>query len=1858
MASIISTAFVVVKPDLGGFEEELRAKLKTSIGKLSVADRTITMRAQFEKGTREKLISSLGSKAKPTPFFVAPTIAPGSVASLRKEIQKQLGAVPVGIAPGSASGSASTTARSTGQAAAQKAAGESAATAAPEVLSLAEATDAAAAAATRLTKATRAENLALSELQSRSGKVAPAKVQSLRGTFTSASNERLAAEQAQVAASAQVEAAALAEVETAAAIVATKTELLAAAHATAAPAVASLTALLEAETVAAEALAEALVRGASATEQRNLRTGLTKASAPVKTARGEEAAAAARADQIAVAASEARLAADAASAEVRSLLAAKTTELAAAQGAEAAAVNLVALEQAALEATEATGVVTTTKLRERTLKTAEGYLELAQSATLAAAAIKESEAATASSLAGLAKPIADAQKALTDAAAKRAAINTAGVTPAVPLGTDRARTTAAEAAVKSAERAAAATAELRASSREILRTAGAGTEEAARSALRESRALDKAAQSELGLAQATRIRLEQTEIATIASAKEAAALEAGRQAQVLGSGIGTAGAGKTGAAAADAELAAANAFLAQSQKAVTLTSEAGLIAARELAIAQEQAALGAVEQAKASLAAEVGLEGQAAAARATARAEALLRAAQDPQGINPRAAAQEGIRKSIALERELIRLDRSLATAEGEVAAAIRLKVAELTKSSIGLEASNRAQLQSILLSEERAAALVQEANADATRTSQALRGAGATGATFLGLRGAVLSSSAPFLLATAAAIGFAKTIGTASQLEQSLNVFQATAGATAAQMELVSRNAKTLGADLSLPATSANDAAAAMTELAKAGLSVNNAIAASKGVLQLSTAANISVVDAAKIVATELNAFNLAGGEATRVADLLAGASKEAQGEITDFALAFQQVSAVANQVGLPLETTTALLTQFAKAGLRGSDAGTSLRTLLLRLVPTTKAAADAQASLGISLDKSLPSGAQFINLVDQYTAALAKLGPIAQQEALTQIFGQDAIRGASISLTKGSADLLALQKTVSEVGLAAEITAGRTKGLSGATEGLKSQVQTLAATTGTALLPTLTSMAQTLSSIVGTANSAADALGRLGKTKVQPLGISAQDVGGALGGGGTIANIGLALGAGFGIKALKGRRDARKLEAAEAKAAAEAVAVAEKVAATETLAAWEVTSAGVITATQVQTAAQIAGAEKAAAAQAAAARLARAEWLASLTAIQRAQVLTTAAAGRFTGILKGNKGLAAGIVGTIAGQAIQGDGSPGARNEIGGVVSGAAQGAVIGSIIPGVGTAVGAAGGAIFGAVTTASAERKAAKDKWNGLSGEDQWAWFLKEEGQREDGSFANPGRGSFQLSFLGFKLKPNPFAAQSAQVVGLPQSPLGLTATSLVSSTSKTGNVSFSTGDTKFSGGAIGDFLKKSAANVKENIKGARENAALQAELALAEAELAGDTKAADAAIQTMISQTKAQIDRAKRGLAASRGPLGEWIIQGAEREKLLAKVVELTKKEAQLYGQLSSASFEVSQAAQIALIRAGATEGLADDLIAQVKIQKETNAALAAAIKEGDAEAIKAARIRKEQQDATVKGVEGNIKSKSEADAKKAQEDAEAAAKTAIQNAETRLRIAADAAGNIGAAENKLIVFLRKQAADTSKTTAEQLAAQQALTSEIEKRKSALQAVIDAGTTLKNARLATQLARAQATPGIKDDKIALKAQITFNQSLIAGLRAEETALKKTSIKYKEKETAVQGLIQANIGLRQSIKGLNDSSGFSLNDLFKEALNQFQEFGSNVSGSPLAPGGARGAFAGNLISAITGSKEDRKALGLDTVAKSTSSMDTTLKNIERLLRGDPPPKRTTVDDRHVGRLTSKQAAGLASRRVGGA
>lgn len=297
-----------------------------------------------------------------------------------------------------------------------------------------------------------------------------------------------------------------------------------------------------------------------------------------------------------------------------------------------------------------------------------------------------------------------------------------------------------------------------------------------------------------------------------------------------------------------------------------------------------------------------------------------------------------------------------------------------------------------------------------------------------------------------------------AGDYEQGLNIFKSVSGATAQQMAMVAAKARELGQDASLPGVSARDAANAMTELSKAGLSVNDTLAASKGVMSLAKAGQIDVADAATIAAQALNAFKLKGSDAGKVADVLANGANASATDIRGLSLGLQQSAAVASQFGVSLEDTVTTLGLFANRGMQGSDAGTSLKTMLISLANPSKKASELMRTLGINAYDASGKFVGMRQLAQNLQNGLKGLSEEQKQQALATIFGTDAFRAAAFLADSAGKSYDDMSKAVGRSGAAMDLAKAQNSGFNGALDNLKSTIETVATDFGQKLLPELT--------------------------------------------------------------------------------------------------------------------------------------------------------------------------------------------------------------------------------------------------------------------------------------------------------------------------------------------------------------------------------------------------------------------------------------------------------------------------------------------------------------------------------------------------------------------------------------------------------------------------------------------------------------------------------------------------------------------------------------------------------------------------------------------------------------------------------
>jgi TP901 family phage tail tape measure protein len=263
----------------------------------------------------------------------------------------------------------------------------------------------------------------------------------------------------------------------------------------------------------------------------------------------------------------------------------------------------------------------------------------------------------------------------------------------------------------------------------------------------------------------------------------------------------------------------------------------------------------------------------------------------------------------------------------------------------------------------------------------------------------------------------------------------------------------------------SASQASEAMLELAKGGLSVAEIKAGGlQHTLTLAAAGGLELGEAANLTIKSLGQFGLKANRAADVAAALAGGANASTASVADLGEALSQVGPGARNAGLSLQETTAVLAAFSDNGIRGSDAGTSLKTMLVSLVPSTDKAARTMRKLGLDFTDAHGAILPVTQIAQQLQDRLGKLSQAQRIAALQTIFGSDATRAATVLMQEGAAGLAKYIKATNDRGAAEALAKSNTEGAAGAFERLKGSIETIQIVIGTALLPKLADAANWL--------------------------------------------------------------------------------------------------------------------------------------------------------------------------------------------------------------------------------------------------------------------------------------------------------------------------------------------------------------------------------------------------------------------------------------------------------------------------------------------------------------------------------------------------------------------------------------------------------------------------------------------------------------------------------------------------------------------------------------------------------------------------------------------------------------------------
>ncbi len=303
------------------------------------------------------------------------------------------------------------------------------------------------------------------------------------------------------------------------------------------------------------------------------------------------------------------------------------------------------------------------------------------------------------------------------------------------------------------------------------------------------------------------------------------------------------------------------------------------------------------------------------------------------------------------------------------------------------------------------------------------------------GLGAKITALSAPFSAFAA------RGIQTASSFDVLMKRIELFGGVTGDELEAVRQIALQLGRDTKF---SSQDVGAGLLDLLKSGQSLEQALATLPEVLDLAAAGEMSLAQAAGITSSGLAQFRLEATQSKRLTNALAQAANASRADVSDLGQALANVGPVANQYGLDVEETAAILGVFSNNAIMGAEAGTQLKSMLLNLTRPTDDVQEAYAKLGVSFYDSSGNVRDFNEFILDLDNALDALPVHEQNEMMQRLGGSYGIVGLSaLRASNGIGDMLNQMRKAPEAGELAEgfmnTFAGKVESLRGSFETLK---------------------------------------------------------------------------------------------------------------------------------------------------------------------------------------------------------------------------------------------------------------------------------------------------------------------------------------------------------------------------------------------------------------------------------------------------------------------------------------------------------------------------------------------------------------------------------------------------------------------------------------------------------------------------------------------------------------------------------------------------------------------------------------------------------------------------------------------------
>lgn len=312
--------------------------------------------------------------------------------------------------------------------------------------------------------------------------------------------------------------------------------------------------------------------------------------------------------------------------------------------------------------------------------------------------------------------------------------------------------------------------------------------------------------------------------------------------------------------------------------------------------------------------------------------------------------------------------------------------------------------------------------------------------------------------------------VKTAADFDSSMSQVAAISGATGDDLQALRDKAREMGEKTKF---SASEAADAMTYMAMAGWKSKDMISGIDGIMSLAAASGEDLATTSDIVTDALTAFGLSAKDSGHFADILAAASSNANTDVSMMGETFKYCAPIAGALGFSAEDTAEAIGLMANAGIKSSQAGTALRTIMNNLAGDVKISGRAIGEVTIATTNADGSMRDLSDILADCRVAFGNLTESEKANAAESLVGKNAMSGFLALMNAAPEDIAKLSGAIDNCdGSAEKMAATMQDNLAGQLTILKSQLQELAISFGEILMPAIRSIVSKIQDFVDKLN------------------------------------------------------------------------------------------------------------------------------------------------------------------------------------------------------------------------------------------------------------------------------------------------------------------------------------------------------------------------------------------------------------------------------------------------------------------------------------------------------------------------------------------------------------------------------------------------------------------------------------------------------------------------------------------------------------------------------------------------------------------------------------------------------------------